>query len=789
MKSWFIISGVAAAGLLLVACVSHDHDAAGAGAADPALSGAKIYLDQCLHCHGENGQGVAGKYDETLHGERSVESLTKLIARTMPEDTDEKCSPAEAKAVAGYIHDSFYSPAARARLNPAKIDLARLTNRQYRESVADLIGGFRPVKQATNSGGLQAEYFQSKGMNKKEKKILERTDRLVSFDFGTNSPVEGITADQFSIAWNGSLRAAETGLYEFRITTPNGARLYFNTDLAAGDSNRRDDSDAKRQATLIDLWVSSGGMVREGVAQVFLLGGRTYPLRLDYFKFKEATAAVKFEWKPPHGYWQVVPANVLATDSSSMVSVIGTPLPPDDASVGYERGTAVSKAWHEATTKAAVEAAGQIEARLNLLADTEDNATNRLEKLKEFCVTFAERAFRRPLTPELRAILIERQFAPGVAPESAVKRAVMLTLTSPRFLYPDLPGPVDDHAVAARLALALWDSLPDAELRSAAAQGELRTADEVRAQADRLLADPRAATKLREFFHHWLALEEAGDITKDHQAFPDFDEALLADLHTSLEKFVEHVVWSEASDYRELLVADYLFLNNRLARFYGVATPTGDEFALVKFPAEERAGVFTHPLLLSAFSYHKSTSPIHRGVFLTRNVLGRFLKPPPMAIEFMDDRFDPSLTMREKVTQLTSKDACMGCHATINPLGFSLEHYDAVGRYRTVDNNKPIDAQSDYTAPDGQVLRLRGPRDLADHAVTSADARRGFVRQLFQQTVKQAPVAYGADTLPELDAGFVESGYHIRQLLVDVAVIAATHGVTNQPATQVATKQ
>jgi len=412
-----------------------------------------------------------------------------------------------------------------------------------------------------------------------------------------------------------------------------------------------------------------------------------------------------------------------------------------------------------------------------------------VEKLREFCATFAERAFRRPLTPELRASLIERQFAPGVAPESAVKRAVMLTLTSPRFLYPDLPGPVDDHAVAARLALALWDSLPDAELRAAAAQGELRTAEQVRAQANRLLADPRAGTKLREFFHHWLALEEAGDITKDHQAFPDFDEELLADLHTSLEKFVEHVVWSETSDYRELLVADYLFLNDRLARFYGVEAATGNEFALVSFPAEERAGVFTHPLLLSAFSYHKSTSPIHRGVFLTRNVLGRFLKPPPMAIEFMDDRFDPSLTMREKVTQLTSKDACMGCHATINPLGFSLEHYDAVGRYRTVDNDKPIDAQSDYTAPDGQVLRLRGPRDLADHAVTSADARRGFVRQLFQQTVKQAPVAYGADTLPELDAGFVESGYHIRKLLVDVAVTAATHGLTNPPATRVATKQ
>ena len=745
-------------------------------------AGLKIYRDQCVRCHGASGEGVAGKHDEPLYGERSIESLARLIARTMPEDKKQKCPPEEAKAAAEYIHGAFYSPQARAKNNPAKINFSRLTNRQYRESVADLIGSFRPVKQALHGGGLHAEYYQSKGMNKKDKKVVERHDRAVSFDFGTNSPMDGITADQFSIAWNGSLLAADTGNYEFRITTPNGARLYLNTDLAAGDSNRRDDSDAKRQPALIDLWVSSGGMIREGVAQMFLLGGRTYPMRLDYFKFKEKSAAVKFEWKPPHGPWQVVPAESLSTEPSSMISVVGTPLPPDDSSVGYERGTSVSKAWHEATTKAAVEVASHVEARLDLLADVKDNATNRSERLKEFCATFAERAFRRPITRELRHSFVESLFARKVAPEAAVKRSAMLVLTSPRFLYPDMPGAVDDHAVAARLALALWDSLPDSALREAAARGEVHTREQVRAQATRLMPDPRTRAKLREFFHHWLAIQEAEDITKDKKAFPDFNETIVADLRVSLEKFVDHVVWGESSDYRQLLQADYLFLNNRLAGFYGASGIAGDDFTLVKFDRAERAGVFTHPFLLSAFSYHKSTSPIHRGVFLTRNVLGRFLKPPPMAIEFMDDRFDPSLTMREKVTQLTSKDACMGCHVTINPLGFSLESYDAVGRYRKTDNNKPVNAESDYTTTDGKVIHLRGPRDLAEHAVTSTEARRGFVRQMFQQTVKQAPAAYGPDTLQRLDSGFVDSGFHIRDLLVDVAVTAATHGVTTQAA-------
>jgi hypothetical protein len=756
------------------------HGALPSSALSSAQSGERIYASDCARCHGEKGEGVAGKHDEALYGTRTIESLARYIARTMPEDRDEKLPVAQAQIVAEFIHGAFYSPEARAKNNPAKVDFARLTNRQYRESVADLIGSFRPVKQATHGGGLHAEYYQSEGMNKKKTKVLDRTDRSVDFDYGEGSPTNGITADQFSIAWNGSLRAPDTGLYEFRITTPNGARLYLNTDLAAGDSNLRDDSDAKRQPTLIDLWVSSGGRMREGRMQVFLLGGRTYPLRLDYFKFKEKTASVKFEWKPPHGVWEVVPADALSTERSSMVPVIATFFPPDDASVGYERGTMVSKAWHEATTKAAVEAATQIEARLDLLAGVNDKTTNRVERLKTFCAAFAERAFRRPLTPELREAFVESLFAAGVAPEIAVKRSVMLVLTSPRFLYPDPPGPVDDHTVAARLALAMWDSLPDAGLREAAGRGELHTREQVRAQASRMIQDPRTRAKLDAFFHHWLAIEEAEDITKDPNAYPGFNPAVVADLRTSLEKFVEHVVWSEASDYRELLHADYLFLNDRLAKFYGASSPTNGEFEFVKFDPGQRVGVFTHPFLLSAFSYHKSTSPIHRGVFLTRNVLGRFLKPPPMAIEFMDDRFDPSLTMREKVTELTSKPACMGCHVTINPLGFSLENYDAVGRFRTTDNNKPVNAESDYTTPDGQVIRLRGPRDLAEHAVTSADARRGFVRQLFQQTVKQAPAAYGSKTLEELDSAFVESGCNIRKLLVEVAVTAAMYKATTE---------
>jgi len=740
-------------------------------------SGEVIYREMCANCHGGKGEGVADKHDEPLYGERSLEALAKYIDKTMPEDEEEKLDAAGAAKVAEYIYSTFYSPAARARNSPPWRDLVHLTNRQYRESVADLLGSFIEQPEIGAATGLKGTYWESEGMNKKAKQKLEREDAAVDFDFGEGPPVEGCSAEQFSIAWQGSLLAEDTGEYEFRVTTPNGARLYFNRDFREGDRNTRDDSDARRQPALIEEWVSSGDKVREATARVFLLGGRRYPLRLDYFKFKEKRGMIRLEWKRPHGVWEVLRAPHISPGRAAHVSLVSTSFPPDDGSLGYERGSAVSKSWHEATTRAAVETAGEVVERLRLLTKAREEAPDYGEKLREFCRTLAARALRRPLTEEDRAFYADRHFQEGVPPEVAVKRAVLLILKSPRFLYPDPGGTPDDYTVAARLALALWDSLPDAALREAAEKGELRTAEQVRAQAQRMLPDPRTRAKLREFFHHWLMFEEAEEITKDTKEYPEFDERLLADLRTSLEKFVEEVVWSEASDFRQLLLDERLLLNPRLAKFYGAEGPAEERFEAVKFDPAQRAGIFTHPYLLSAFAYHKSTSPIHRGVFLTRNVLGRFLKPPPMAIEFMDDRFDPSLTMREKVTELTKNANCMACHATINPLGFSLENYDAVGRWRTTDQNKPVNASSEYTTPDGEVITLHGARDVARHAAENAAAQRGFVRQMFHFTIKQTPAAYAPETLDRLHEAFAKGNFNMRALLVELAVTAAVQGL------------
>ncbi len=387
-------------------------------------------------------------------------------------------------------------------------------------------------------------------------------------------------------------------------------------------------------------------------------------------------------------------------------------------------------------------------------------------------------AFRRPLSAAEKRRYVTERFKGAPDAESAIKRVVLLTLKSPQFLYVEIPaGKISDARVASRLAFGLWDSLPDAELARAAGEGKLRTRAEVSAQAKRMVADVRARTKLREFFHHWLQMRYVEDVRKDPTLYPDFTPEIIDDLRTSMNLFLDEVVWSERSDFRELLRADYVMMNQRLARFYGFPVPEGDEFARVVADPAQRSGVLTHPYLLAAFSYKSTTSPIHRGVFLTRNIVGRALKSPPTAVAFNDAEFGPDLSMREKVAKLTRSESCQGCHAVINPLGFSLEWYDTVGRFRRVENGRAIDALSDYITDDNQTVRLGGARDVAEFAIANERANDAFIEQLFHHVVKQPMNAYGPATAEKLRQSFIASGYNLRQLLVEIATLAALHGL------------
>ena len=763
-----------------------------------SLNGADVYARKCASCHGKAGEGVEGKYADALYGDWPVPKLAHYIAQNMPEDDPETLSPAEAGAVASYIHDAFYSRAAQARLHPARVELAHLSNRQYAITIAELLRGFGGGDDAplTPDRGLHATYYTAAQRGRFDAAKVARTgiDPTIDFALGPENPLYaalGIT--DFSAQWRGSVLAEETGDYEFVVRTPNSIRVWINADVNPG---------APAEA-VIDANVSRPDDPDHRVT-VRLLGGRRYPIGIDYWALPGKAGApppsIVLRWKPPHGSERPIPARNLSPVRVKPTFVLTTRFPPDDSSQGYERSTTVSKAWDEATTSAALEVANQVVRKLDALADTRSDEAARGEKVAAFAERLVTAAFRRPLSEEEKRLYVTERFRGAVDSETAIKRVVLLALKSPQFLYPEVPGVAAasrrsdleesaagrrSHAftTASRLSFALWDAPPDAELMAVAAAGRLQTRAEVAAQATRMLADPRARAKLHEFFQHWLQLRFVEDLRKDPALYPDFTPELIDDLRTSLRLFVDEVVWADASDFRELLRANYLVANDRVAGFYGLPAPASGEFARVPAPADQRAGVLTHPYLLAAFSYKHTSSPIHRGVFLTRNIVGRALKSPPMAQAFDETGFTPDMTMREKVAKLTRSESCQGCHAVINPLGFSLEWYDAVGRFRQEENGRPIDAVSDYLTDDNRKVRLAGARDVAEFAITSEQANHAFIEQLFHHVVQQPIRAYGAQTPDALRDSFIASGYNLQKLLVEIATLGALRD-TNTPTPQ-----
>jgi len=763
--------GVAFTSTLLLALALAAPSLAGAPQAAPkrapADSGARVYAQKCASCHGARGEGTR-VYAKPLAGSRSVGELAAFIARSMP--PGKPCAAPEARSVAAYIHAAFYAPGAGAMSGQPRLELARLTVRQYRNALADLIGGFRPAPPPDDGRrGLRAEYFRARRFSDGER-VIDRLDPEVRFDFGTAAPAsQGFDPHQFSIRWSGRVTAPDTGEYEFTVRTDHSARLWVND----------------QRAPLIDAWVKSGSDT-EFSAPIRLLGGRSYAIRLEFSKSTQGVddtdqkqgkpappAFVALEWRRPKLPAEAIPSRFLSPQWTPEAFVPTTPFPPDDRSMGYERATAVSKAWGEAVTAGALEAAAYVGERWRQLAGVQRGAGDEAQRARAFCRAFAERAFRRPLAPEAEREVVEKPFAGAPDLDTGVKRVALRTLQSPRFLYREPATGRDAYDIAARLSFTLWDSLPDAELLRAASAGELASREQVMRQAERLASDPRAWSKLREFALMWLKVDHTPDIAKDQKRYPSFDRALALDLRNSFEIALEQALRSEASSFRDLMLSDRVPLNGRLAALYGAPLPAGAPFQSVPLDSGARAGILMHPYLLSNLAYLRDSSPIHRGVLLARNLLGRTLAPPPVAVAPVAADLQPGLTTRQRVEMQTKPAACASCHQLINPLGFSLERFDAVGRVRDEDNGKPVDSSGAYRTRDGRLVRFAGPSDLARFLAESEESQTAFVERLFHNLVKQPIRAYGPDRAQVLRRAFASHQHSIRRLMVEIAATVA----------------
>jgi mono/diheme cytochrome c family protein len=358
--------------------------------------------------------------------------------------------------------------------------------------------------------------------------------------------------------------------------------------------------------------------------------------------------------------------------------------------------------------------------------------------------TLARRAYRRPVSQaDVDALMRFYTVARAKATfDKGIEGALRFILTSPQFLFrgePDPPGvapgsiyPASDLELASRLSFFLWSSIPDDQLLTLATQHTLSKTATLDQQVQRMLADARAEALVKNFAAQWLFLRNVQSLVPDQQEFPNFDENLRQSMRRETELFIESVIREDRS-VLDLLDADYTFVDERLARHYGIPDVYGTRFRRVSLTDETRRGLLGQASVLAVTSYPNRTSPVLRGKWILENILGTPPPAPPPNVPALKDGGEGGrvLSVRERMEEHRKNATCATCHRIMDPLGFSLENFDAVGRWRTKDPSGVIDASGQLA--DGS--RVDGP-------VALRRALLGHSEQ-FVQTLTEKLLTYG----------------------------------------------
>lgn len=399
--------------------------------------------------------------------------------------------------------------------------------------------------------------------------------------------------------------------------------------------------------------------------------------------------------------------------------------PPDSSTAGFDNNAAsltigpqLASLLLDAAEAVAAQAMADQRDEILVCAPAQDEACAR-----QTLSALALRVYRRPPTEtELDDLftVVQLEQTEGDGFDAGIEVAIAAMLMSPQFLYRSVPSnsmgllsagevvELDDWALASRLSYFLWGSTPDDALLERAAEGVLRDPDALRAEFDRMLADPKAEALYEGFVGQWLQLGKLAAASPDPASFPEFDEALRADMLEETRRFFEDLRARDGS-MLEVLNGTRTFANAELAAIYGVAGVEGTALVAIETDPTERAGVLTMPAVLAMTSGPEKPNIVKRGVWLAEALLCVVPPPPPDGIPPAPDP-TPGETERERLERHRADPSCASCHQLIDPLGFTFEHYDALGRWRTDDEGQAIDDEGQL--PDGRTYH--GAVELAE---------------------------------------------------------------------------
>ena len=348
---------------------------------------------------------------------------------------------------------------------------------------------------------------------------------------------------------------------------------------------------------------------------------------------------------------------------------------------------------------------GDTPSRRRIFVCRPDKGGDELPCARKIVTALARKAYRRPVTDtDLESLLgfYQRGRNEGGNFESGIEAAIQLILADPGFLFRFEPDPASlaagavyqlgDLELASRLSFFLWSTIPDEQLVSLASQGKLKDPAVLERQVRRMLADPRSKALVDNFSGQWLYLRNLKNINPDFETFPDFDDNLRQAMKKETDLFFGSIIREDRS-VLELLTANYTFINERLARHYGIPNIYGTDFRRVTLTDENRRGLLGQASILTVTSLPIRTSPVQRGKWILTNILGIPPTPPPPNVPALKEHSDAGMptSLRERMEAHRANPTCAGCHKIMDPIGFSLENFDAVGQWRTSDEGSKID--------------------------------------------------------------------------------------------------
>jgi hypothetical protein len=695
----------------LVSMASADEPAAARASNESSGQAAlqQFVESHCLGCHDNATKTADLALDELMsadigwHAEPWERVVRKLTARQMPPSDMPRPEEAEYDAALGWLTTSLDAAAAE-RPNPGRTEtFRRLSRTEYQNAIRDLLAveidaasllpadesshGFDNITVTDLSPTLLNRYISA-----------AQTISRLAVGRAPDEPNEDIfrirpdVTQDFHIA---GLPLGTRGGAKIAHNFPQDGEYEIRVRLMR---DRNDELESLTESHELEVL-----MDRERVASFTVKPPR------GEVNHQNADAHLKARIKTSAGPHDV--GVVFLPKGSSLLETARQPL---NVHFNFYRHPRLGPAVYQVSIIGPLSSGGpgDTPSRQRLFGQTPTEQVDEEERARHVLSYVMRRAYRRPVDDDdlKRPMEFYRRGRAEGDFDDGIELALAAVLVSPNFLFrierdpagvsPGTAYTIDDVELASRLSFFLWSSIPDDKLLDLAARGELSRPDVLEQQARRMLADARSQALIDNFANQWLYLRNLESVNPDMRLYPDFDDNLRQAMRRETELLFESIVREDRS-VLDMIKADYTYLNERLAKHYGIPHVYGSRFRRVALDdGTRRGGLLRHASILTVTSYATRTSPVLRGQWVLKNLVGLPAPPPPPDVPDLEENTILStLSVRERLEQHRANEACASCHALIDPVGFALENFDAVGRWRDMEAGKPIDASGGF--PDG----------------------------------------------------------------------------------------